>query len=115
MSIKAITPVEVITARVTSIPEYVVSAINKLLIGNVGNNDAGCIIFTECAFFETVQKEMIACKVWGIKIDITNFDDVEKHIRDCGWMNFEFLYQQSGWNVVHTTSKTFSGYVFTQQ
>ena len=113
MSIKALTPAEVITARINSIPEYVVSAVNKLLIEKCDN--AGSISFMEHTFFERVQQEMIACKVWGIKIDITNFDDVVKHIKDCGWMKFEFLYRQSGWNVVHETGNTFSGYVFTPQ
>jgi hypothetical protein len=76
---KPLSPKEVLNKHVTSIPSFVIDAVNELLIKKVKCNGSICIY----------QED--------IKAEVLKYSD-EFNIR---WLDFEPLYREVGWDVVY--------------
>lgn len=98
MAIKPITPEEAITDKIASIPEKIFQAVNELIVSNLVNGSAK--IYTEDIIdrFQNINDEF--------------FSTTE--IKDNGWLDFETLYENSGWDVSYNSNYV-SSYTFTKK
>ena len=87
MTTKPLSPQEVIEQRSSGayLPEFVISAVNKLLIRCV--SDSGCATLHQRLVINAIKQE--------------NPSITTNMIIDNKWLDFEPVFRSSGWNVVY--------------
>jgi hypothetical protein len=84
---KPLSPNEIVIKKATSIPEFVIEAVNNVLAKEYNGSQA------------ILLQEDIINEILRI-YNSTRHDDISReHIFKSGWLDFEGLFSQAGWNV----------------
>ena len=106
---KPFSPKEVLGAKSASIPDFVIDAVNKLLVLNYYPKKSVTLYQKE------IVEQIISNMEEIREYDANSADEMCVMIFDRGWLNFEYKYKEAGWDVSY--SKEFGGmayFVFTE-
>ena len=93
----ALTPENVVQARLKIVPQYVIQKINNMLIMNCGENaDNDSITIYESDLYKEIVDELQSINLVDKSL---SFLDAVDYIKEKGWFKFEFNFRYAGWKV----------------
>lgn len=102
MTVKAITPNDIPSAKLTTIPEFVLEAFNELVAAHFSEGEAD---FTQEDVVERILSKVPSNGTSGSRLS-------RGDIFDRGWLNVEEIYEEAGWDVEYEKPIGYAGESF---